>query len=674
MSAVSAAFPRVRAYILSPRWALTGIVALGTVVHTLLGRLVETPSVFPDEYLYSQLGQSLATTGKLEVRGVPAHFLPVLEPILTAPVWFAHDVETSFRLLQFENAFFMSLAAIPVFLIARRLRIGNGLALALSVLAISGPPALFTGLFLSEPLAYPLALAVVAATLAALDRPSVRAQLVLLAFVGLACFDRLQLAALPLCIAVAVLVVGVREHRFVAALREQWLLVGVTAVAALGGVTVALVHGFGYYKLNPHVHSGMHALRFSGVSVYVLVFAAGAAIIPSAVVGLALAVVKPRTRSELAFGTLTVSFLVVTIVQCVVWGDVLRIQERYLGYLLPLLGISFALRVTRTERRRIPELGVASLIAAVAALVPIDGYSIDADHDIAPTLYAFARLSHVVHPAAAAGVFAIGGTILVLFGIVDRRLALGSAFLASLALLLAASSWSAALTRDGRSKYLPVDMSWVDHTDNGKATMLVVGKAWNGQALATLFWNPSVSRVVRMPHAAKVDWLDDPRVHVDVTGTVHLGPKPLTGDVLVQPAPVSAVVLRDAKRLEAFDVQTLWRPRGAVRLAVIMNNHFPNGYVLHSGGMEVWSGQPQMDGWIEMRVGAPTSLGTAHVVFGGEQVSVPAGQMRLLRVRACGPAPWSGGFNAAPTGIVDGRWSSPVLSVPRYVRDPSACK
>jgi uncharacterized membrane protein YphA (DoxX/SURF4 family) len=673
VSAISATSPRVRALLLSPRWALVGIVAAGTVLHTLLGRLVVTPSVFPDEYLYSQLGRSLATTGHLKVRGVSAHFLPVLEPILTAPVWFAHDVETSFRLLQLENAFFMSLAAVPVYLIARRLHIGVGLALGLSVLAVSGPPALFAGLFLSEPLAYPLALAVVAATLAALDRPSLRAQLVLLAFVGLACFDRLQLAALPLCIAVVVVVVGLREHRIVQALREQWLLVGVTAVVALGGVTVALVHGLGYYKLHPHATSALQAVRLGGVSLYVLVFAVGAAIVPSAVVGLALAIVKPRTRGELAFGVLTVSFLVVTIVQCVVWGDVTRVQERYLGYTLPLLGIAFGLRVTRTERRRIPELGVASAIAAVAALVPLDGYSIDANHDIAPTLYAFARLQHVVHPAAAAGVFAIAGTILVLFGVVDRRLALVGAFATSLALLVAASSWSAILTKEGRDKYLPADAGWVDHADHGTATMLVVGKAWNGQALGTLFWNPSVSRVVRMPHAAKVDWLDDPRVHVDTSGTVHLSGKPLTGDVLVQPAPASAVVLRDARAVQSFDVQTLWRPLNAVRLAVVMNNHFPNNRVLHSGGVEVWSGKPEMAGWIVLRVGAPADLGTAHVFFGGRQVSVPAGQTRTVRVRACGSAPWKGGFVASPVGVANGGWSSPLLSVPRYLADPSAC-
>src|SRR5205823_4366529 len=153
--------------------------------------------------------------------------------------------------------------------------------------------------------------------------------------------------------------VGLREHRFAQALREQWLLVGVTTVAVLGGVTVALVHGLGYYKLHPHGTGALHALRLGGVSLYVLVFAVGAAIVPSAVVGLVLAVVKPRTRVELAFGSLTISFLLVTVLQCVVWGDTQRVQERYLAYLLPLVGIAFALRVTRAERRRIPELGVA---------------------------------------------------------------------------------------------------------------------------------------------------------------------------------------------------------------------------------------------------------------------------------------------------------------------------
>src|SRR6185503_8863788 len=115
----------------------------------------------------------------------------------------------------------------------------------------------------------------------------------------------------------------------------------------------------------------------------------GVAVVPSAVVGLALALAKPRTRAEAAFGVVTVSFLVTTIVQCVVWGDVQRVQERYLGYLLPLIGLAFVARVTRRERSLVPEIGITAGIAAVAALVPLSGYAIDADHYMAPTFYAF---------------------------------------------------------------------------------------------------------------------------------------------------------------------------------------------------------------------------------------------------------------------------------------------
>ena len=71
---------------------LTAIVLVSTVAEALLARLRQTPSAFPDEYVYSQLARSLASDGRLRVRGVSAHFPALLEPLLTAPVWFVHDV------------------------------------------------------------------------------------------------------------------------------------------------------------------------------------------------------------------------------------------------------------------------------------------------------------------------------------------------------------------------------------------------------------------------------------------------------------------------------------------------------------------------------------------------------------------------------------------------------
>jgi hypothetical protein len=679
VSAITATSSGVRARLVSPRLVLGAIVVAGAAVQALLARAVLLPTVFPDEYLYSQLSRSLATTGHLRVRGINAHFLPVLEPILTAPVWFAHDIGTSFRLVQVENALVMSLAAIPAYLIARRLGAHSWLGLAVAALAVSGPPAMFTAMFFSEPFAYPLSLAVVAAALAAIQRPSLRAQLVLLGFVVLACFDRLQLAALPLAIAAAVVFVGLREHRLVAALREQWLLVGLTVVGALGGVTVALVHGFGYYKLHPHAHSGLQALRLGGVSLYVVVLAAGVAIVPSALVGLGLALAKPRTRAEAAFGALTVAFAVATFVQCLLWGDVSRVQERYLGYLLPLLGLAFVARVTRRERSFVPELGVAAAIAAAAALLPLNGYAIDANHYLAPTLYAFSRLNEVFQAANTAVVFAIAATALAIVGAVNRRAALILSIAASLALLVAASAWSGGLSRDARARYLPADRHWIDNGDGGRATMLVVGrdyrgKDYNGQPLETLFWNPTMSRVVRLQGARSVDWLPDDVATVAPDGTLRVLGRPLHGSVVVATTLQTSVALRDARLVHTFAGLSLWRTHGNAKLWAEVDNRMGDGRVVGVGLAHIWGGTPRLAGWIVMQAFAPPVLGRAHITLGPGRVSVPAGKIRTVRVRACGAGPWKGALTAKPVQVINAVWTSPLVSVPRYVPDPSACR
>jgi hypothetical protein len=660
---VAAALPRVRAFVVSPRAVLGAMVLAGTGVLDLLTRQVVTPSVFPDEYLYSQLGRGLATTGHLTVRGVDPHFLPVLQPLLTAPAWLVGDVGAAFRLIQLENALALSLAAVPAYLIARRLGVRTGLALGVAALAIAGPPALFTGMVMAEPFAYTLSLCVVLAGLRAIERPSPRAQLFLLAVSGLAAFDRLQLAAVPVCVAAAIVATrSWRMHR---------LFLGVIGAGALGGVAYAAVRGFGYYHLKPTPLGASHALTLAGVDAYIVLLAAGAAIAPSALIGLAQAVGRPRTQLEAAFGWIALSLIALLVLQCVLWGDVHRVQERYLGYALPLLALAFAVRCSRPGRRPVAEIGVAAGIAVVAALVPLSGYSIDAKHNLAPTLYAFVRVEQVLGgEASTAGVFAIAATVLAAFGCLRRPLLVLTASLAASATLLAFGlSWSGMLSADGRANYLPRDAHWVDHAVDGSATMLVVGDAWNGQALATLFWNPSVTRVVRMPGANKVDWLDDPFVRVARDGTIA----GLRGDVLVDVSPATAVTLRDARRVRAYGAVTLWRPRGPARLEAVMNNRLADGRVLKSGGIEVWSGGNRIAGWVELRVHAPRSLGTAHLELVRTGVDVPAGATRVVRVRACGRGPWIGGFVASPVVVRGRQWRSPIVSVPRYVPDPSAC-
>jgi hypothetical protein len=686
VSAVPATEPRVRALAISPRLVLGGIVAAGTVLHALFARLVVTPSVFPDEYLYSQLARSIATHGRLQVRGVSAHFPAILEPLLTAPLWLVGDVHTAYRLVQVENALAMSLAAIPAYLIARRLRVSPGLALGVAALAVAGPQMTFAGMLLSEPFAYPLALATLAAALRALERPSLRAQVVLLSFCGLSVLSRMQLAVLPICIALVVLVVALRERRLRAAVREQSLFLGLIALGGLGGVAVAAVHGFGYYHLLSNVAGAGGAARLAGMDAYVVLLAAGVALAPSAVSGLALGLVRPRFRAELVFSTFAVVLTVAILLESVLWEHAHRVQERYLCYLLPLLAIGFALRWSRTDRRPVAEIGVAAGIAAVASLVPLNGFADQASHSVAPFFYSFMRLESVDHGAAStSAVFAIGITLLAAVGAAGAALKRGAlpvlavALVTSVVVLAASASWSGSLSRDVRARSLPADMSWIDHAVDADATMLVTGPAPRGAALATLFWNPSITRVVRLPQAPNVDQLHDPVVRVQRNGRVLFRGRPLRSPVVVESPLLLSVDLANARPGGSNVTTRLWLPDGDVRLASTTSNRAPNGMILHSGAIKVWSGSARVEGWVEVPVLVPATLGRTTFRLGNvklghvTRVTLAAGTSRVVRVAACGAAPYQGGFSAQwPES--KGAYASPLLGSARYVPDPRACR
>ena len=110
------------------------------------------------------------------IRGGPAHFPALLQPIVTAPAWLIGDVGVAFRLVQAIGALAMSLAAVPVFLLARRLGLSGRVALALAAFTVLVPDLLYASFVSSEALAYPLVLASVYAATRALAAPTRRAQ------------------------------------------------------------------------------------------------------------------------------------------------------------------------------------------------------------------------------------------------------------------------------------------------------------------------------------------------------------------------------------------------------------------------------------------------------------------------------------------------------------------
>ena len=79
---------------LPARLALPLIVCASFAARFAAALAHSTPLYFPDEYIYGALARSLATSGRLAIRGTSAHFPALLEPLLAAPFWLAGDPVT----------------------------------------------------------------------------------------------------------------------------------------------------------------------------------------------------------------------------------------------------------------------------------------------------------------------------------------------------------------------------------------------------------------------------------------------------------------------------------------------------------------------------------------------------------------------------------------------------
>src|SRR4051794_11366010 len=171
---------------------LTALVAVSAIVRMLVAWQRATPAYFPDEYMYSEFGRSLAAGHLPLVRGQAAHFWPLLQPLVAAPAWLISNPDHAFRAVQAIDSIAMSLTAIPVYLLARRIGLTPRLALVGAALSLLLPSLLYSGFVLSEPIAYPIVFAAVAAAVHALDRPGARSYGLFLGLTVLAMFARVQ--------------------------------------------------------------------------------------------------------------------------------------------------------------------------------------------------------------------------------------------------------------------------------------------------------------------------------------------------------------------------------------------------------------------------------------------------------------------------------------------------
>ena len=349
---------------------LTGIVVVSVLGRLWLVHKMPGPYIFVDELIYSELAKSLVDTGSFAVRGVPVHGYSILYPALIAPAYWLFDaLPNAYAAAKTTNAIAMSLAAVPAWLLARRV-MGRLLALLAAVIAIAVPSMAYTATIVTENLFYPVALLFVWALVLVLERPSLRRTALLgvvlvaavatrsqaLGFVAAAVLAPFLLALLRWDARVLrpfLPLVGGAVGLVVVVLAGQLLrggsisdLLGAYSVVGEGGYDVGQVLRFWLWHVEVVT---LYVCVIPVVALVVLLFQARR--------------LAPALQAHLAatLAIVATSTLVVAAFASRFASD--RVQDRYLFFLAPLLAIVLLAWVELGAPRPVLALGVGAVLA-----------------------------------------------------------------------------------------------------------------------------------------------------------------------------------------------------------------------------------------------------------------------------------------------------------------------
>ncbi|MEP6811514.1 MAG: hypothetical protein ABI990_00850 [Actinomycetota bacterium] len=652
----SIALPRSRTLLVA------GALLVAFAVRVALAWLHATPNYFPDEYLYAALGRSFGSFDGATIRGGGAHFPALLEPLLAAPVWHIGSVETAYRLVQVVHAAAFTLAAIPAYAIARRVGVGGKTALAVAAGALLIPDAVYAGFVLAEPIAYPLALGAIAAGIAALERPRVRTQWLFLACAALAMLARLQLAVLPLCFALAVVAIGLREHDLRRLVRAQRLPLAAAALAVLGALAGVTLRGLGYYSGASHLHFDVVSI---GKNLTVLFYGAGWAIVPGAAIAIVLCIARPRARAEAAFGWLAASFGAALVLEAAIWGDSSLVQERYVFYVLPLAGAAFCVQAARGWPLARVQAVLAAGLLLLSVRVPLSGWAQPGTDDHSAFLLSVERLqlwfgtsTGDLVVAAAAALLSIGAALGPWRPRVAAPLLVGAALAASAASLAGVTALDHENSLRLMHRYLPAERSWVDAEHVGHATLLEAAGNRPSDGEEQLFWNRSLRRVAVLPGGSPPDRLAAAYLSIDPRGVLRDHGRALRGPLVVD-GYASTVDFRAARIVARAPRDRLIVPAGIARLRLYVIGRSTDGLLASSrGAILFWADRP---GMIVVRV----SGGDLHV---GDRAIKGS---RLLQLPVCRAGRFAIAFQTTLDRLVGGRPAGGRMSLPRFV--PGSC-
>lgn len=538
-----------------------GVVVVGTfVLYTLLALAVDVPRVHPDEVRYI-IGASSVVEGEgLSLRGDEYGFGPLHAAVLTAVLWLFGDLESAYPWFKVANALFFALTAVPVYLLARRL-VSRWWGVLAAGLSVAIPSSISVGTVMTESMSFLTAAVALYATMLALERPTIRRQLLLLAAIAAAFLTRSQLGVLYLGWLVALALHWWISPAARTSLRRLWPS-AVPLAAGSAALLARIVSGASpreslgaYWELwrgySPFEVAKWVVYHLADIELYL-------AVIPLAVTPIVLAALIRRGRSgsvaDSAFASLFLAtnaagLVVVAAFTSTPWGYD-RLHDRYAFYLLPLWLIVFAIWLADGLPRPLVATTIGVVLALVLpAILPFRQLANEAGIDTVPGALWVWIEQQVAGPGWLSGqrllaVFVVGLLAATLFVRRRHALALAGAVLCVF-LVTGALAWERLIDAPEDAVFAGgLERSWVDDAvgEDARVTKLYIdtdcGSAIERHALfLTEAFNAAVDRAAAIGDTV-FDGLASERVDVSAAGTVELSPgNPLLADyVLTGPA------------------------------------------------------------------------------------------------------------------------------------------
>lgn len=498
------------------------MVAVSTLVRGAITLGVPSPWILPDEDVYAELAKSIAAGEFPSIRGDRELGWGVVYQALIAPGWAVFDDPVhAYRASLLTNAFVMSLAAVPAYLLARMF-VSARLSVLVSAMTVLVPSMTYTGVVMTENACYPAFLLAVLLIARAVRAPSLVNQGVALVGLGIVVLTRIQTIALVGAYLAAVVVYAATSpRRDRAAYLRRFAPTAVLALSVpLAPMLISIASGngvLGWLGTRSDTFEGFHAREVPQWFLYLLAdLILYVAVAPAAATVVVLMRSVSRDAPEhlrLFAATMLPTLLAllssVSLVSAALDVDgTENLNERYVFYVVPLIFVGFALWIAEGLPRpgRWP-LIIVLLFSFVCATLPIPRLEYNANFQSPGILPWFAiESSHLLVGLLVTVFTGVCGALWIAL----RRDRIGylwlitSAAMASAAVVAGISSANSATNAAGAFEGRPAD--WVDRAvPNGSEVVVLWHQGSETHAhtldfwlIVTEFFNRSVGKVYRI--------------------------------------------------------------------------------------------------------------------------------------------------------------------------------